>query len=461
MGFPKDPKLGTRYVEIPLDYSVIMREPIITQNIADDEISRLLVGRISDPDIGDLEAKAYFNFSPPIESVFPTENAVFVSLKLILKFDYYTFGATDSSDMQLTIHEVDEQLTPERVYYSGTTITYNAVPVGDTTFALGPQEIKEGWELATDNDATNNEYFNLPITINGPIGPSLLHDLTFDRNTIDDFAAFSARYKGFAVTMPVGNKILGFTPVYTLPTPLAVDSRIELTYTESGTRQTVDFPIYYATPASSNNSLSAVVSYSYLEPTRTGTAIDGLLPFVDLVPTDGNLYAQSGTGIMPKVDLAKFYNYFDTVKYPVINTAELVLDNTYTGRTPQNIELLLLDSANDFRPYLLEGTTTIDPYFLLIGAGIVPLAVGTDSQVAMLNELSGSNTSIDQATGKVNRILVTEFFQQLLFHKNEPRKASSFALHPLDNEFNKSVSLLKLSPSSAKLRVYYSTPSTP
>jgi hypothetical protein len=44
-----------------------MREPILTQNIADDEISRLLVGRVSDPDLGDLEAKAYFNFSPPIE----------------------------------------------------------------------------------------------------------------------------------------------------------------------------------------------------------------------------------------------------------------------------------------------------------------------------------------------------------------------------------------------------------
>jgi hypothetical protein len=434
-----------------------MREPIITQNIADDEISRLLVGRVDDPDLGSLEAKAYFNFSPPIEPVFPTPNAQFVSLQLVLKFDFYSYGATDSSDMQLTLHEVDEQLTPERIYYSGTTISYNPVPVGDTIFALGPAELKAGWESVSDNDATNNKFYNLPIKIEGPIGPNLLSDLIYDRVTIDDFALFSARYRGFALTMPVGNKILGFTPVYTLPTPLTVDSRLVLTYKESGTTQIIDFPIYYA---SVNNVLNPVVSYTYLEPIRTGSAVDGLIPFTDLVPSDGNIYAQSGTGIMPKFDLTKVYDYFDTVDFPVINSAEFVMDNAYTGRTPEDFELLLLDSVNQFRPYLLPATGDPDPYFIRINPGIVPLAAGSETQVAALNDLTGSTTAVDQETGKIGLTILTEFFQQIVNYKDQPRRAASFALHPLDNEFNKTVSVLKLNPSSAKLRIYYSKPLT-
>jgi hypothetical protein len=434
-----------------------MREPILTQNIADDEISRLLVGRVSDPDLGDLEAKAYFNFSPPIEPVFPTTNAQFVSLQLVLKFDFYSYGATDSSDMQLTLHEVDEQLTSERLYYSGTTISYNPVPVGDTIFALGPSELRDGWKKASDNDATNNVYYNLPIKIEGTLGPELLDVLVNDRNTLDDFSLFSARFHGFALTMPVGNKILGFTPVYSLPTPLTVDSRLVLTYKESGTTQIVDFPIYYAQV---NNTLNPVVTYTYLEPTRTGSAIDGIQPFVDLVPSDGKIYAQSGTGVIPKFHLSKFYEYFDTVDYPVINSAELIMDNGYTGRTPEDFELLLLDSANLFRPYLLPITGDPDPYLTKILPGIVPLAAGEETQVAVLNELTGATTSIDQETGKVGTTILTEFFQQIVNYKDQPRRAAAFALHPLDNEFNKTVSILKLNSSSAKLRIYYSKPLT-
>ncbi|MBL7850649.1 MAG: DUF4270 family protein [Cyclobacteriaceae bacterium] len=455
MGFRKDPRLGTRYVEIPLDYSVIMHEPIITQNISDDEISRLLVGRVYDPDLGNLEAKAIFNFSPPIEPVFPTENAEFVSLKLVVKFDFYSYGATDSSDLQLTVHELDEQLTPERLYYSGTSISYNSTPVGDTIFALGPAELRDGWQKASDNDPANNAYYVLPIRIDGPIGPSLLNDLVNDRITIDDFTLFSQRYRGFALTMPVGNKILGFTPVYALPTPTSTDSRLVLTYKESGTTQVVDFPIYYAAV---NNILNPVVSYTLLEPDRSGSVIDGLQSFTDLVPTDGKLYTQSGTGIMPKFDLTKFYQYFDTVDFPIINSAELVLDNAYTGRTPQTFELLLLNSTNKFRPFLIGENP--DPYLARIRPGIVPFAQGNETRVAILNELTGGNINIDQETGKVGLTIMTEFFQQIVDYKSDTGRARAFALHPVQNEFNKTVSVLKLNSSSARLRVYYSKPLT-
>jgi hypothetical protein len=78
--------------------------------------------------------------------------------------------------------------------------------------------------------------------------------------------------------------------------------------------------------------------------------------------------------------------------------------------------------------------------------------------VAVLNAFSGSSASIDQETGKVGLTYITEFVQQIVAQSASPRRALSFALHPLDNEFKKTVSVLKLDPSSAKLRVYYSKP---
>lgn len=465
VGFRKDPRLATRLVEIPLNYGVFLREPIITQNTSEDDLSRLLVGKFSDPVLGDLEAKAFFNFSPPIETVFPNAGATFESLELQLKFDYYAYGATDSSDLQLNVHEITEPMTSDRIYYSGTQVAIAASPIGDTIIAPGPTELREGWARYADNDATNNTYFTITIKLSGTMGQSLLNDFINDRTIFDDFSAFSARYPGLSVSMPSGNKILGFTPVYSLPTPTTVDSKIILKYKESGTTVAVDFPIYYS---SINSVLNPVVTFSFVESDRSGGPLNGMLPFQDFVPADNQMYVQSCTGIMAKFELAKVYAYFDTIENAVINSAEMVFENTSTSvRAPQQFELLLLDSVNQFRGLYLDtiiagqNIKINDPYLLKIQQGIVPLAVSADeSRVAILNELTGQTASIDQNTGKIGLTVLTEFYQQIITNKKSPRRAKAFAFHPLDNEFEKTVSSLRLDPSSAKVKIYYSKPLT-
>lgn len=462
VGFRKDPRLATRYVEIPLDYSVILREPQSTENSTVDGIARLLVGRAIDPDLGELEATAYFNFSPPIDVTMPGPTATFESIRLVLKFDHYSFGATDSTELQLSVHELMEPLNPNNVYDSRTTVPYQPTSVGDKVISPGPVMLQSGWEIASDNDLSNDIYFTDSITLSPTIGQNLLDDLlNLDgQGTINDFGAFSSEYPGFAVTMPSGNKILGFTPVYQQPEPAENDSRIELTYTDADSLYTVNFPIYYAVV---NGVLNDISSFTSLNAVRTGTVLDGILPFKDFSPADGNLYTQSGTGIMPKFDLSKVYAYFDTIPYVVINSAELEIENTYTGRMPQDFELLMLDSLNGFRTttidIVLDGQlkSLDDPYLLKIRDGILAVGTAPDTRVAILNQLTGPTASIDQTTGKVGSTVLTEFFHQIVIHKDEPRRALAFALHPVDNEFHKTVSKLKISPSSATLKIYYST----
>ncbi len=464
VGFKKDPRLATRYVEIPLNKSVYLREPVRTQNIAENELSRLLVGRASDPELGNIEAISYFNFSPPIETQFPSPTATFESLELQLKFDYYSFGSTDSTDLQLQIFELLDPLGSDQEYYGSSPVTLSPIPIGDTILAPGPDELKRGWGLYTNNDGTDNETFSFAIKLSGAIGQSLLNDLINDRGIFDDFGAFSARYPGLAVTMPVGNKILGFTPVYTLPTPSSFDSKLILKYKEGANTVVVDFPIYYT---AIGGQLIPVVSFTSLSSDRTGGPLDGVLPFQDFVPTDNNLYVQSGLGLLAKFELDKYYEYFDTVENAIINSAEIVLNNTSTLRAPQNLQFLLLDSVNNFRGLYLDtvingATIQInDPYLVRIQSGIIPLTVSeTESRAAVLNDLSGGTFSVIQETGKVRLTIMTEFFQQIVKYKTHKRRAKAMALYPEQPEFEKTISALKLDAASATLKIYYSKPLT-
>ena len=464
VGFKKDPRLATRYVEIPLTQSIFLREPIRTQNIAENEVSRLLVGRANDPALGNIEASAYFNFSPPIETAFPTGAAVFESLELQLKFDYYSFGTMDSSDLQLQVFDILDPLTPDQEYYGSSPVSIGAVPVGDTTIALGPAELKEGWNRFVDNDGTNNVFFTLKIKLSGATGQSLLNDLINDRLVFDDFGAFSSRYPGFAVKMPAGNKILGFTPVYTLPTPVTEDSKIILKYKEGTNTIAVDFPIYYT---SISGQLIPVVSFSHLYSDLTGTPLDGILPFQDFTPADNQLYIQSGLGVLTKFELDNVYTYFDTLENVVINSAEMVFDNTSDLRSPQKLQMLLLDSLNGFRGIYLDtvinGTLIRinDPYLIRIQKGIIPLTISeTESRVSLLNDLTGGSVSVNQQTGKIGLTIFTEFFQQIVNYKTHKRRARAFAVYPEQGEFEKTVSTLTLNPSSATLKIYYSKPLT-
>jgi hypothetical protein len=434
-------------------------------------LARLLVGRVSDPALGNLEATANFNFSPPIETQFPTPAASFVSLTLQLKFDYYAYGVMDSSDLQLQIFEILDQLTTDRVYFASTPVTTQPVAIGDTIIAPGPVELKDGWERNTNVDATDNISFTIPIKLSGAMGQMLLSDLQNNRGIFESFGEFSSKYPGLSVSMPAGNKILGFTPLYGLPTPGPDDSKLILKYVEGTTPVVVDFPIYYASVSTtSGNVLMPVVSFSAVSFDPTGGPLDGLLPFQDIHPSDNKMYVQSGTGLIGKFDFANFYTYFDTLKDVVINSAEMVLTNTSTFQAPQKLEMVLLDEQNNFRSIYLDTVNASgdpssikDPYLAKLefyDAVALTAVSATDTRAVILNAISTNIVPVNQQTGEVGRTILTEFYQQILNEKTHPRRATAFSILPVDNEFRKTVSALNLNASSAVIRVYYSKPLT-
>lgn len=460
VGFRKDAKLGTRYVEIPLVQSTILRSPISTRNFLDEDLARILVGRYNDPAFGNIEAKGYFTLSIPLQTTFIEPTAVFESLELHLKFDYYAYGATDSSDQRIQVFEIIDVLNPAAEFYNNTPINISGTAAGDITFAMGPVELQNAWERYVDQDLTNDSYYKLVIPLTGTsLGQNMLDDLVNNPLMFQNFDEFTARYPGLAVTMIQGNKILGITPVYSLPTPDVVDSKLILKYTYGTSSGSVEFPIYYGAV---NGVGIPVVSFSTISSDRTSTPLEGIIPFEDLVPATNSMYVQSGTGILAKYDLGNFYQYVDSLDNVIINSAEMVFTNTSENRPPQRIELRVLDSTNQFRDIYSDPVKRInDQYLVKIQSGINVTGIGEDeSAVSILTALTGATIPVDQETRKIGSTILTEFFQQIYNYKNDPRRVKAFAVCPLDYEIGKTTSSLILNQPSATLRIYYSKPLT-
>jgi len=449
-------------VEIPLENTVILRSPVSTRNTIQENLARILVGKYSDPDFGNLEAKGYFNFSPPLQKAVLENTAVFESLHLQLKFDYYSYGMMDSSNLQLKVYELLTGLGTDGDFFNTSSIPASGTSIGDTTFSPGPVQLQDGWNRYIDADASNNIYFTLRIQLLGALGQNLFDDVKNNPALLNNFADFITKYPGLSVTMPVGNKILGITPVYSLPYPDVVDSKLVLTYKDGASAFTADFPIFFS------NSLTGIVpvmSFSSITADRSSTTLNGVIPYQDFISSDDKLYVQCGSGIVTKLDLGNYYKYFDSLSNVVINSAELVMTNTSQARPPLKIELRILNADNKFRSIfydtLINGQNVRinDPYLVKIRSSIsVSGTSATETSVSILNQISGVLINVNQTTRQPDAPIVTEFFQQIINHRTDPRRAKSFVIFPLDDEFKKTTSSMVLNPSSATLRVYYSKP---
>jgi hypothetical protein len=57
VGFPKDARLKSYFVDIPLNPSVIKFGAILTRNGPNDKLARIMVGKYNDPNLGNIEVK--------------------------------------------------------------------------------------------------------------------------------------------------------------------------------------------------------------------------------------------------------------------------------------------------------------------------------------------------------------------------------------------------------------------
>ena len=461
IGLAKEPRLNTHYIDIPLNPSVLQYDGLLTRNTVGDLLTRVLVGKYNDPELGNMSTGGYLNITPPsqIPAISPT--ATFDSLTLQLKMDYYYYGATGFSFQHLKVHEILDTIYSTHGYYTTSKVNIAPKPLGETTFSVNTSEFDNALILNADRDTSNNKVFNVRIPIHGSLGDSLLYDLALNLELVKDVRRFMGKYKGLALVMSEGDKILGVNPVFSDPFPKRTDTKLSLYYTAGGVQSRTDFLLYY-----SNNITFGVtypaISFSTITTDRSTTALNGIKGGTDFSPSDNRLYLQSGTALMTKFDLTNFYEFADTLSNIVFNSAELVTTTVSTQKPPKQVQMRMLNPNNDFRGLyidtLVNGVVvrSVDPYLAKISRAI-STSTGNSNSYVDIQADQGVKIGIIADPYEIDKIFITEFCQQIFYHKHDPRRVNTFALIPSELEFTKSVNPLILD-RSVTLRLYYSKP---
>lgn len=458
IGFAKEPRLNARFVDIPLNPKVLQFNGLLTRNLADDLIPRILIGTYNDPNLGIIESTGYSNFVPPDPSKLPAPNsyAKIDSLQLTLEFDLYYYGTSVETNQHIKVYEVRDTLRADRGYYSNTVIRttqdLGLPPLGEANFTISPTQFDEGLILKSDADTTNDFHFSIKIPLDtATLGNNLLDDLKNNQPIFADASLLSAKYKGFSFVVTQGDKIIGIRPSFDTPVR-ARNTRLTLFYTDVGVQTKVDFMLF----SQGNTSFSKITTDHSLCP------LNGIQEFKEFVPPNNRFYVQSGTALVTKLDLSDFYKYVDTLDNVVFNSAEVVVSNNSPKTAPANILLRVLDSTNHFRSALVDSLVSgavkgvAQPYFARMPSALQLSQLASSTNVNVRAD-QGAQIPVDPGTREVGKIFITEFIQQIYKYKHDKNRIMALGIMTDQPEFAKSVNALDLGP-SISLRLYYSEP---
>lgn len=306
-------KVGAYYTEIIIPASVISLDSLLTSSSA-----RLLVGNYENPDLGKLTASGYTRFSFGESVLNIPEEAIYDSVYLQLSVDY-TYGPGVSELQKFSVHELTEDIIDSVAYFSFSEIGYDPEPVGTGSFLLST--IQDTLLLYRLSDDFGNALFEAA-------SDSLIIDP-------DDVSTLQSLFKGFAfLSDSVNNSLLRYNQG-------SIDSGLSLYYHEPGDTVFQSYEFKFFTTSNFNR----------ISIDRTGTPLEGIedQPYSEFIPADGKIYVQSGGGLIPKLDLSRVIEYFDTIPNVAFN--QVILDiginpPDFNENPPSQLTLYYTDDAN-------------------------------------------------------------------------------------------------------------------
>ena len=458
LGF-KNPnsKFKVNYVDIPLESSVLLMDSLRTSNFnqAQGETNRFLVGKYSDEHFGEISAAAISQFFTTNNAkTLLKETAVFDSVSIQLRFDFYSYGNQTATPQTISIHEVQKELMIDSLgyYFNKSNTAYNPAPLGTKTFSFSPEQFAK---FVSDQKDTT-------ITVHLPLDHAFgqrIFDSAFkyrNASTSADSAfvrirEFVKEFKGIAIVPDNADKIFGFSPSSTA-------SRITLHYHDVDTDS-----------LQLNLAFSGVVGYNEIDADRASSSLAGLNQYSQPFTPDNNLrYIQSGTGVLTRLDFSKFYEFVDNDSNSamIVNEAELYvgIPEATSGYQPINTLSLrgikgegylkkIADPKINRAQYVAD-STSITLYAGQLGlSGNMFTPMSYDGQNIFTISKTGSNQYYNG--------YLTLFAQQLFKKDENKERLRYFALFPESPQPGKSVNRLIFNSQDIKLRVYYTRPTAP
>jgi hypothetical protein len=299
---------------------------------------RWMVGSADIDKFGKSDAIAYTQYWAASFPVVP-DTAEFESLELTLIFDYYWLGDKSKSDQLFEVHELTDSVLTYRKHY-----TFNSTPygklLGSATKTVDPVAFDENYGDNHDTDTNNDIIDSLNVVLDPELGQALL-DAAIDtvgtnETNYNYFYKFRRNFKGFAITAPGANKIVGFSPNH-------AKTRLTLRYRTDTTRLLT----FLFTPASQARGVPEFMSYTQLQTDRAGTPLATLpAKYVDYEPADGMRYVQAGTGVVTKLDFSEVYDYFKNIPDKALSVAKLEIQSTEQPKAPTRFKLRVLRPDN-------------------------------------------------------------------------------------------------------------------
>ena len=289
--------------------------------------SRLMVGGYADPVFGRLKAKSFMQFNYAFQSV--SDEAVYDSIALILKYDNYFYNDTIPSQKVDVFNVLDNIETDDDYFYNTTSFEINPTSIGSKTFT--PYPIKDD---------------SLHITISNTFGNALYEKLKNNEITTSD--EFLDQYRGILVSPDDNNSsVLGFSKSSVLRLYYSEDYEIS-----NDDSETIDF------------SLNTVNSFHNVSSNYSGTYFDTLdseETQLSNEASDNTVFVQSGSGLATRIDVPFIERINDIPGNGSILDANLkitIKQNSWTDNLPirDSLNVYLVDRKGDIYSALTDAS---------------------------------------------------------------------------------------------------------
>ena len=331
LGFKKNPKFNVTSVDLPLSTSVFSIDSIITDNKAANNSllssSNLLVGQYADPALGQVRAEAFTQIFPSGASLIPAD-AAYDSVTVQFRLNFYGYGFSGTRSQTFGIHEITgDSLSyysvPAKRYWTSDEFQYDPSALAETTVTVNYDSLKKQSNLGPTSQDTLLASALLPEEFGRRI---------FELAKMENYSEIASRkkffyaIKGLALIPQDMEGVLGIAVLNGL-SRLTIHYR---TFENSAVKDTLARS-YFLDHA----------SFSHITTDRSGTELAGLTQhYQSIVPQSDARYVQSGSAVVSKIDLSKFYEFADqdSNKNIVINEAQLVIDGCCgAGRTGSSL----------------------------------------------------------------------------------------------------------------------------
>lgn len=290
--------------------------------------SRLLVGSYSDPVFGKIKAKSFMQLGYPSPSF--SDETVYDSIALILKYDNYFYNDTTQTQNIEVFEVLDDIKTDETAYYNTSSFEASDTSIGAKMFT--PYPTKED---------------SLHVTISDVFGKELFDKIKDNEITNSD--EFLDQYKGILVNPDDSNSaVFGFATTSSLRLYYSFDDEeVELEDSE-----VIDF------------SLNTTNSFHNVTSDYSGTyfnTLESQETQVESEDTDNNVFIQSGSGLATRVDVPFIDRINDIAGYGSILDANLkisVKKNSSTENlfTKDSLSVYLIDRKGDIYAALTDSS---------------------------------------------------------------------------------------------------------